>query len=309
MHEEITIPELTEVVARLSALLGPREGGVAPLEGGITNRNYRVNFGGSDYVVRLPGKRSELLGINRTAECIANKQGAELGMAPAVATLLEQPPCLVTGFIKGREMSTEELRDRSCVEEIGADLRRLHDSGVELPTNFDPLALSEGYARLAREHGASIPDGFDAAREDARAIQAAVAGQAEHTPVPCHNDLLPANFMHDGERVQIIDWEYAGMGDRYFDLGNYAVNNQLDDAGERILLETYFGEPPDERRSATLKLFRFVSDLREAMWGVLQSGISELDFDFVEYGRRHFARLAEARADPRFRGWIEAARG
>ena len=136
-----------------------------------------------------------------------------------------------------------------------------------------------------------------------------MAGQAEHTPVPCHNDLLPANFMHDGERVQIIDWEYAGMGDRYFDLGNYAVNNQLDDAAERILLEAYFGEPPDERRSATLKLFRFISDLREGMWGVLQSGISELDFDFVEYGRRHFARLAEAQADPRFRGWIEAARG
>jgi thiamine kinase-like enzyme len=309
MHEEITIPELTEVVARLSALLGPREGGVAPLEGGITNRNYRVNFGGSDYVVRLPGKRSDLLGIDRAAECIANKQAAELGIAPAVATMLERPSCLVTGFIRGREMPADELRQPARVEEIGADLRRLHDSGVELPTNFDPLTLAEGYARLAREHGAAIPEGFDAACETARAIQARVAGQEEHTPVPCHNDLLPTNFMYDGERVQIIDWEYAGMGDRYFDLGNFAVNNEFDDAAERILLEAYFGEPPDERRSATLKLFRFVSDLREAMWGVLQSGISELDFDFVEYGRKHFARLVEAQADPRFRGWIEAARG
>ena len=82
MHEEVTIPELTEVVARLSALLGPRQGPVEPLEGGITNRNFRVNFAGQDYVVRLPGKRTELLGIDREAECVATKSAAELGIGP-----------------------------------------------------------------------------------------------------------------------------------------------------------------------------------------------------------------------------------
>src|SRR3954466_2008808 len=105
MHEEITIPELTEVVARVTALLGPREGSVIQLEGGITNRNFRVNFGGTDYVVRLPGKRTEILGIDRIAECIANKAAAKLGMAPGVAAMFEEPPCLVTLFIDGGEMS------------------------------------------------------------------------------------------------------------------------------------------------------------------------------------------------------------
>jgi thiamine kinase-like enzyme len=309
MDGEITIPELTEVVARLAALLGPREGTVVQLEGGITNRNFRVNFGGMDYVVRLPGKRTALLGIDRTAECIANKAAAELGIAPRVAALLEQPSCLVTRFIPGRAMTLDELQTPEAIAEVARDLRLLHDSGTELPTGFDSFRLVEEYAATGREHGSEPPAGYDEALEVAQRIEKAIGKQSGHDPVPAHNDLLTANFMRDGERMQLIDWEYAGMGDRWFDLGNFAVNNELDDEQEAQLLEAYFGEPPDERRLATLKLFRFMSDFREAMWGVVQAGVSELDFDFREYAQKHFDRLEEARNDPRFEGWIEAARG
>src|SRR5918998_1733417 len=110
MSAEFTIPELTEVVARLAALLGPREGTVVQLEGGITNRNFRVNFGGRDYVVPLPGERQKLLGIDRESERIAKKAAAELGIAPQVAALLEEPSCLVTAFIPGRPMTRDELQ-------------------------------------------------------------------------------------------------------------------------------------------------------------------------------------------------------
>jgi thiamine kinase-like enzyme len=308
MHEEITIPELTEVVARVTALLGPREGSVVQLEGGITNRNFRVKFGGTDYVVRLPGKRTEMLGIDRTAECIANKTAAQLGMAPGVAAMFEEPACLVTMFIDGREMSADELRGAEVLAEIGRDLRRFHESGTELPTDFDSFRLVEEYAETGREHGSEPPDGYDDALEVAHRIEKVVRDQPTHELVPAHNDLLTANFLLDGEHVQLIDWEYAGMGDRWFDLGNFAVNNELDDDQEAQLLEAYFGEPPDERRTATLKLFRFMSDFREAMWGVVQRGVSELDFDYDEYTQKHFDRLEEARRDPRFEGWIEAAR-
>jgi thiamine kinase-like enzyme len=308
MSPEFTIPELTEVVARLAALLGPREGTVVQLEGGITNRNFRVNFGGTDYVVRLPGKRTRLLGIDREAECIANKAAAELGMAPQVAALLDEPSALVTQFVSGREMKADELREPETIAEVAHDLRKLHDSGTELPSGFDSFRLVEEYAETGREHGSEPPEGYDDALEAAHAIEAAVRDQPGHEPVPAHNDLLPANFLRDGERMQLIDWEYAGMGDRWFDLGNFAVNNELDDEQEAQLLEAYFGEPPDERRRATLKLFRFMSDFREAMWGVVQAGVSELDFDFREYAQKHFDRLEKARSDPRFAGWIEEAR-
>src|SRR4051794_18947711 len=308
MHEEITIPELTEVVARVTALLGPRRGSVVQLEGGITNRNFRVNFGGTDYVVRLPGKRTEMLGIDRTAECIANKAAAGMGMAPGVAAMFEEPPCLVTLFVEGREMTTDELRAPEVLVEVARDLRRFHDSGTDLPTGFDSFRLVEQYAETGREHGSEPPDGYDDALETSRRIEETVRDRPTHELVPAHNDLLTANFLLDGDRIQLIDWEYAGMGDRWFDLGNFAVNNELDDDQEARLLEAYFGEPPDERRLATLKLFRFMSDFREAMWGVVQRGVSELDFDYDEYTRKHFDRLQELRGDSRFEGWIEAAR-
>jgi thiamine kinase-like enzyme len=309
MHEEITIPELTEVVARVTALLGPRQGSVVQLEGGITNRNFRVNFGGMDYVVRLPGKRTEILGIDRTAECIANKTAAGLGMAPGVAAMFEEPSCLVTMFVQGREMSADELREPEMLAQVARDLRKFHDSGTELPTGFDSFRLVEEYAESGREHGSEPPKGYDDALEAAHRIEKAIDGQPTHELVPAHNDLLTANFLLDGDKIQLIDWEYAGMGDRWFDLGNFAVNNELDDDQEEQLLEAYFGEPPDDRRRATLKLFRFMSDFREAMWGVVQTGVSELDFDFREYTQKHFDRLEKARKDPRFEAWIEAARG
>jgi thiamine kinase-like enzyme len=310
MHEEITIPELTEVVARVTALLGPREGSVIQLEGGITNRNFRVKFGGTDYVVRLPGKRTGILGIDRTAECIANKAAAGLGMAPGVAAMFEEPSCLVTLFVNGREMTAEELREPEVLAEVARDLRRFHDSGTELPTDFDSFRLVEEYAESGRANGSEPPEGYDDALAAAHTIEKAVRKLDDHQPVPAHNDLLTANFLRDsGGPIQLIDWEYAGMGDRWFDLGNFAVNNELDDEQEEQLLEAYFGEPPDERRRATLKLFRFMSDFREAMWGVVQAGVSELDFDFREYAQKHFDRLERARSDPRFEDWIEAAGG
>ena len=308
MHEEVTIPELTEVVARVAALLGPREGPVQALDGGITNRNFRVRFGGTDYVLRLPGKDTGLLGIDRQAECNANKQAAELGIAPQVAAFIEDPACLVTFFVEGRELTADELREPESIAQVAAALRAFHDSGLELSTRFDAFEVVEEYASTASSRGVALPPELEDARGRARSIREAIADQDEHRPVPCHDDLLSANFLHDGERIRIVDWEYAGMGDRYFDLGNFAVNNELDDEDADALLGEYFGEPPEARRRATLWLFRYMSDFREAMWGVVQTSVSELDFDFDGYAKKHFDRLAAAAGDPSFDTRLEEAR-
>ncbi len=115
-----------------------------------------------------------------------------------------------------------------------------------------------------------------------------------YTPRPCHNDLLAANFIR-GERLWIVDWEYAGMGDPAFDLANFAVNNGLDELGDRTLLDAYGGG--DARIHL---LMRYMSDFREAMWGVVQQAISNLDFDFAGYASEHFDRLERTAAEPRF---------
>jgi thiamine kinase-like enzyme len=310
MHEEISIPELTDAIARLSALLGPRQGGVQPLDGGITNRNFRVIFGEADYVVRLPGKDTDLLGIDREAERLANRHAAQLGIAPNVAAALDAPPCLVTSFVSGEEMTAEALREPGAVAEVAKSLREFHDSGLELPTDFQVLDIARDYAEVARSRGGQPPHAFEASLERASQIALAVKDDPEHAPVACHNDLLPANFLRgeDG-RIAIVDWEYAGMGDRFFDLGNLAVNNEFGEEDENRLLEAYFEDPATPRRRAALRLFRFMSDFREAMWGVVQSSVSDLDFDFDAYASKHFARLSETGGDPRFDSWLEEVRG
>jgi thiamine kinase-like enzyme len=226
MHEEISIPELTEAVARLSALLGARSGGVQSLEGGITNRNFRVNFGGTDYVVRLPGKDTKLLGIDREAERLATKKAAELQLGPKVAAMLDQPACLVTCFVESREVTSAELREPAALDEVGRGMRAFHESGLELPRDFYVSEIVSNYAEVSQNRGGSLPDGFQHARDCARKVVKAVRKNAEHQPLPCHNDLLTANFLHDGEHIVIVDWEYAGMGDPFFDLGNFAVKQR-----------------------------------------------------------------------------------
>src|SRR5918992_6175467 len=159
MHEEISIPELTEVIARLSALLGPREGGVQPLEGGITNRNFRVNFGGTQYVVRLPGKNTNLLAIDREAERLATKKAAELELGPRVAAMLDEPPCLVTGFVESREVTSAELREPDPPATVGRGLRSFHGSGLSLPTDFYVSEIVSSYVDVVRERGGPPPEG------------------------------------------------------------------------------------------------------------------------------------------------------
>jgi thiamine kinase-like enzyme len=286
-------PRTSESLAELvRPLIGEPIGDPEPLDGGITNRNFRVRTEQGDFVVRLFGPKTSALGIDRDAERAATEAAAQAGVGPEVVAFTDE--LLVTAFIDGEPMP--QVR----IEETAAALRAVH-AGRELPSTFSGVAVAEEYARRAGRRPSELDVG--------RKIEAALHG-AEHAPVPCHNDLLNANLIWDGSGVRIVDWEYAGMGDRYFDLGNLSINNGFTEEDDERLLTAYFGEPCSAARFASVRLMRIVSDLREAMWGVLQNSISDIDFDFDDYARTHFARLRESAADPRYRGWLEeAARG
>lgn len=294
------MPELSELLSGLERALGPLEGRPEPLSGGITNRNYRARLGGRDCVVRLPGEDTQLLGIDRTAECLAADRAAQLGIGPALLHADER--CIVTAFVPGDPVDSEELR-RDPIE-VAASLRAFHRSGLRLRTGFWVPDLLATYADVVRERGATLPAAY------AR-VQRLVERIAQALPlsdaVPCHNDLLAGNLIRSGSRVLLVDWEYAGMGHRFFDLGNLAVNNDFDERGERLLLHAYFGEPATTSRLASLRLFRLVSDAREAAWGVVQGLISELDFDFTAYADEHFERLERAARDQPIEELLHAA--
>jgi thiamine kinase-like enzyme len=272
-----------------------------PLGGGITNHNFKVSVDGADYVLRIGGKDTELLGIDRSVEHGASVVAAELGVGPEVAAFVEPEGYLVTRFIKGRPIPIEEMREPETVCRAADVLRRVHD-GPPIPGRFDSFRVVEAYAETAAAHGVSLPGDFAWAEGLAAMIEGERAGAEV---VACHNDLLNANFLDEGGEIRIVDWEYAGMGDRFFDLANFSINHEFDNAANAVLLEAYFGELRDED-ARSLRLMRFMSDFREAMWGVVQQGISQLDFDFVAYASEHFERLRRTAAEAVFQEALAA---
>ncbi|MEP6910991.1 MAG: phosphotransferase [Actinomycetota bacterium] len=264
---------------------------VEPLGGGITNRNFKVEIDGQSFVLRIGGRDTELLGIDRSAEHAASSVAADLGLGPDVIAYLEPEGYLVTRYVEGEVGKVD-------VERVGGTLRRLHE-GPTFPGRFDSFRVVEAYRATAHEHGVAVPSAYERAKELAERIERRRGGAPLR---PCHNDLLNANFIDDGVRLWLVDWEYAGMGDPFFDLGNFAVNHELTEQSEYALLSAYGSDDVD-----ALVLMRFMSDFREAMWGIVQLAISELDFDFAAYAEEHFERLARTAAEPRFLAALHAS--
>ena len=299
--------DLDAILERLQPALGALDGEPVVLSGGITNRNVRATLGGRDLVLRICAKDAQALSIDRETEVDATRAAHAAGVGPeVVAWLPGDPCCLVTAFVPGTALTSAQVREPETLRALAGMLRRIH-AGPILATAFPTFTLAERYAASARERGGTVPAADQRlAVALSERIAAALTGP-EHDPVPCHNDLLCANVLGDGEHLALVDWEYAGMNDRFFDLGNLAVNNELSEDDERLLLEAYFGEPATERRFAALRLMRLMSDVREAMWGVVQAAASTLDFDFGRYAAEHFARLRVGATDARLEAWIDAA--
>jgi thiamine kinase-like enzyme len=317
------VARLEEILARLQLTLGELTGEPQPLSGGITNHNFRVTLGGEDYVVRLHGRDTDLLGIDREAELIACGLAAELGIAPELVDSFDD--CLVTRFVACDPVVPHEVA--AHVAQIARALRSFHDSAARLPARFWVPELLEDYSEQVRVRGMRLPSDYGRAAAVASRIAEALPLQ---DPRPCHNDLLSTNIIRahaagersgtdaDGnagepangsgdERMLIVDWEYAGMGHRYFDLGNLSVNNDFDETADEQLLRGYHGRPATDAERAALALMRILSDAREAAWGVVQAEISELDFDFARYARVHFERLNTAAELPQVSEWLAAA--
>jgi thiamine kinase-like enzyme len=300
--------DLTRALRRLPELAGG-ELTFTALSGGITNRNFLVAGAadGSKLVLRLAGNDTHLLGISREVEHAATVAAAGVGVGPEVVAFLRPEGYLVTRFIEGRPVHEPEMRESEHLAEVADALRRVHN-GPAIPGLFVPFRIVEAYRALALSRGVAIPPEYELAQAIARRIELACLT----APVelrPCHNDLLNANFIHDGARLRIVDWEYAGMGDPAFDLGNFSINHELDTDGDAALLAAYAGEIRPAAL-ARITLMRVLSDFREAMWGVLQQGISTLDVDFVAYAAEHFDRLLTVASRPAFeRALREAAEG
>jgi aminoglycoside phosphotransferase (APT) family kinase protein len=269
---------MTDVVEDLAERLWPgRVRSIAILAHGITNSNYVIDLGDESVVVRVPGNDTHLLGIDRSNEVVAGGLAAAIGVGPEVLATDESTGCIVFRFIDGRPVSTTELAAEPMLQNFAETLKLVHHAG-RTPTIWNPYEVIREHRDVAAARGVEAP--FDteftfavlSRIETARPFRPAVLG---------HNDLLNANFLFDG-RLRIVDWEYAGMSDPFFDLANVSVNNGFPIESEIALLGHYFGAA-SEPVTSTLYLMKIVSELREAMWGVVQMAISTLEVDFTAY--------------------------
>jgi len=261
---------------------------LTPLDGGLTNRNYRVSTAsGREFVARFAGAKSELLSIDRDAEAYNSAVAASLGVGPRVVEYAPSDQVLVVEWIKGHTFTEAELDDPQVLSRIASTCRTLH-AGPRFISDFDMFDVQRTYLRIVREHGFRLPADYLDFESQIRRLDEALHSSSPGT-VPCHNDLLAANIMRGDDRVWFIDYEYSGNNDPCFELGNIWSEAELPDDRLEYLVTAYLGRPAPAL-TARARLFALMSQYGWTLWASIQDAVSDVDFDFWSWGMAKYER-------------------
>jgi thiamine kinase-like enzyme len=293
--------ELEALLDRVPVLQGlPRT--VVELPGGLTNQNLHVTTPAGDYVVRRFRGDADLLGIDRDAEHRNTLAAAEAGVGAGVVDYLPELGVLVIDFIDGRTYENDTFAEPGVIERVAHACRRLHE-GPRFSGDFDMFRRQARYRRTVAERGFRLFDGYDDFDVDFRRVEAALAERQKPT-VPCNNDLLAGNFIDDGHKLWLIDYEYSGNNDACFELGNTATECELDRDQVEALATAHFGRAL-RHRIARVRLQSLVSEYGWALWGCIQASASSIDFDFDAWGRERFEKAARTFTGPEFQRLLD----
>jgi thiamine kinase-like enzyme len=277
---------------------------ISPLSGGLTNENYLVESDGKRYVMRLPGKSTELLSIDRENEVYNTKAAASTGIAPQVLEHVPGVDVMVLEFISGPTMSAKTLQSPAMTARMAQSFHRLH-AAPHFLHDFNMFRLITYYLGIVQEHEVTIPsdygDWLPTVADIEKAVNVGALPQA-----PCHNDLLCENFIDDGSALRIVDYELSGNNDPCFDLGNTAQEAEFDQDLRGALCEAYFGRL-DRRQLARMNLFALMSDVGWTLWGAIQNKISTVDYDFDGYYKGRWDRALDVMRSDRLRTWLSEA--
>jgi thiamine kinase-like enzyme len=295
--------ELEALLDRIPVLQGLSRT-VVELPGGLTNQNLHVTTQGGDYVVRRFRGDADLLGIDRDAEHLNTLAAAEAGVGAGVVDYLPDLGVLVIDYIDGVTYENATFAEPGVIERVADGCRRLH-GGPRFAGDFDMFRRQARYRHTVEERGYRLFEGYDDFDGAFGRVRAALAARQEPT-VPCNNDLLAGNFVDDGERLWLIDYEYSGNNDACFELGNTATECELDADQVEALVAAYFGRPL-RHRVARVHLQSLVSQYGWSLWGAIQAGASSLDFDFDSWGRERFEKAARTFTSPVLERLLEEA--
>ena len=292
-------------------VLAGRSWTVTDLPGGLTNVNVRVTTDDRlepalDLVVRCSHGDPTLLGIDREAEHRNTVAAAAAGVGAPVLEFRPELGMLVIGYLPGRALTDGDFADSDVLTRAAAAVRALH-GGPRFAGDFDMFARQAAYLRTIRERGFRLPSGYDEHADDWSRVRRALAVTAPAT-VPCNNDLLAANFIDDGARVWLIDYEYSGNNDASFELGNTVAECGFTPEMTEAWTEAYFGTP-SSADLARVRLQALCSSYGWSLWGFIQAAASPLDFDFWGWGLERFENARAEFADPAFPRLLEEVAG
>ena len=273
---------------RLACLAG-RSWRVWDLPGGLTNRNLHVvtDDGELDLVARWSHGDASLLGIDRDAEAANTRAAADAGVGATVVEYRPDLSMLVIEFLPGTALVDASFADPAVLARAADACRRLH-AGPRFTGDFDMFTRQASYLRTVRERGFWLPDGYDD-HADAWAEVRRALTVAPRPTVPCNNDLLAANFIDEGERVWLIDYEYSGNNDACFELGNTATECSFSPDQVEAYVEAYFGTPT-RADLARVRLQMLCSEYGWSLWGFIQAASSPIDFDFRGWGTERYEK-------------------
>ncbi len=268
------------------------------LGGGITNHNYFVEVNGNKYVVRIPGEKTDIF-INRENELDCSIEAGKTGVAPKVVYYLKPENVSVIEFIDGKTLKTNDIAGNpEIIKKIVTSIKKVHEKAV-FNSVFNPFNTIRKYLIYVKDYNAPMPSDINQLLKKAEEIESKIKAE-EIKLTACHNDLLSENFMYDGKKIWIIDWEYGGNGDPFFDLADFAVEHPFSDKEEEIIIKTYCGKM-DEKRFARMIVYKAISDLWWSIWAMIQSKISTIDFNYYDYGSSRFQRMRDLINSHRFR--------
>ena len=276
---------------------------ISLLEGGITNRNYRVDLPSGTVVVRLSDPQGSDLAIDRENEYRNSMAAADAGAAPSVVEYLPGRGVLVVAWVEGRTFTEADVRNPANLPRIAQACARLH-AGPAFASPFNMFDIQARYLALVRQRGYRLPARYEEVAESAGRIQVAM-GRHPEPLVPCHNDLLAANFIDDGSRIWLIDYEYSGMNEASFEIGNIWSESTLSPDLLEPLVAAYWGEV-HEARIARARLWALMSKYGWMLWASIQEAISPIHFDYWTWGLEKYERAVAEFDGPEFDRWLDS---
>lgn len=268
---------------------------ISELSGGLTNINLLIESAESKYVARISSNSSSLLSIDRESEYRNSLLAAEIGIAPQVHCYLAGQGVLVIGYLGGRTFSAEDVSKN--LPGIAKSCRTLH-SAKPFVRDFNMFDIQKSYLDIVQERKFRLPGNYLKYADLVSRMHKAMKVLEEPT-VPCNNDLLPGNFIDDGEKIWIIDYEYSGNNDACFELGNIWAESFLELGQLEELVDAYYGTHRPEK-VARAWLQALLGKYGWTLWASIQSSVSELDFDFWSWGMAKYELAQSEFTSPYF---------